>query len=330
MLGLTFSVSYGLFYLASWIAGLYTLIHALWCIGFYFYRSFIRKPHNLPERYGKGSWVVVTGPTSGIGLAYAIEFAKQGFNIVLMGRGKEKLEATEKLVLEANKEVKVQSIEMDFSKSMDADFYEKIFPQLEPLDISVLVNNAGWGIVCFFEKVTPKEHLEQIRLNTGAPTLLTHILIKKLRSRKLRSGIINISSWADQTPLPYTGCYSATKRFFSTFSNGLYHSYRDKIDILNVIPGVVTTKLVKDMDNILSCTTEYCVKSNLSSLGHDFESVPYLGHYFNIMIPHFYFRFLPSLWASLLGSTVRGLALEEFKEKVEAKLKEEELAKKNE
>ena len=41
---------------------------------------------NLPERYGKGSWAIITGASAGLGKQYALELASEGFNIILMGR----------------------------------------------------------------------------------------------------------------------------------------------------------------------------------------------------------------------------------------------------
>ena len=47
---------------------------------------------DLAQRYGKGSWALVTGASDGLGKQYAIELAQEGFNIVLMGRNKAKTE----------------------------------------------------------------------------------------------------------------------------------------------------------------------------------------------------------------------------------------------
>jgi 17beta-estradiol 17-dehydrogenase / very-long-chain 3-oxoacyl-CoA reductase len=50
------------------------------------------------ERYGKGSWAVVTGCTDGIGKAFALELASRGFNLVLISRNIDKLNGTSKEV----------------------------------------------------------------------------------------------------------------------------------------------------------------------------------------------------------------------------------------
>lgn len=142
MIWSTLSLLYSLFYYTSWIVGLYSIGHITACLGFYFYRCFIRKSHNLPERYGKGTWAIVTGPTAGIGESYAIELAKLGFNIVLMGRSKEKLEAVQRKVEEANKDVQTKIVIADFSQSLEADFYNKIYEQISKL--GKIMNSRNW------------------------------------------------------------------------------------------------------------------------------------------------------------------------------------------
>lgn len=104
-------------------------------------------------------------------------------------------------------------------------------------------------------------------------------------------------------------------------SYGIYSLYRDKIDVLNVIPGIVTTKIVKFKEGIEACTPEYCVKSSFSCLGHDFECVPYIMHHGNVQVFYFWFTYLPIVWKTMLCKIVYSMALEEFKIETEAKLK---------
>lgn len=59
---------------------------------------FVMPRLNLVKRYG-GGWALVTGGSEGIGFAIAEELAKEGFNIILMSRSKEKLEATREKLL---------------------------------------------------------------------------------------------------------------------------------------------------------------------------------------------------------------------------------------
>jgi len=99
-------------------------------------------------RYGQYSWAVVTGATDGIGKAAAIHLAREGFNIVLISRTLTKLQDVAKEVeeeaLKANKQIKTRVIQLDFTKTYDANHFKKVYEEsLQELDLSVLVNNVG-------------------------------------------------------------------------------------------------------------------------------------------------------------------------------------------
>ena len=67
--------------------------------------AYIIPGYNLQERYGKGSWVVITGASMGIGFAYCKAFAKRGFNIVLISRDEKKLQNAVEEIKKINSEV---------------------------------------------------------------------------------------------------------------------------------------------------------------------------------------------------------------------------------
>ena len=123
----------GLFSVGSF---LYTLSKAI-------YRNLLRKPLDFEERYGKGSWAFVTGATSGIGLAMCKDLAGKGFNIVLAGRSKEKLKIAEKEVKDTCKNIKTRGVIFDLNESNEIRYFDKIYAQVEDLDISIFINNAG-------------------------------------------------------------------------------------------------------------------------------------------------------------------------------------------
>jgi 17beta-estradiol 17-dehydrogenase / very-long-chain 3-oxoacyl-CoA reductase len=73
-------------------------------------KHILRRRHNLIERYGKGSWAVVTGASDGIGAAYCKILAKDGFNIALVSRTMSKLQTVEKECLKINPSIKTRIV----------------------------------------------------------------------------------------------------------------------------------------------------------------------------------------------------------------------------
>jgi 17beta-estradiol 17-dehydrogenase / very-long-chain 3-oxoacyl-CoA reductase len=90
----------------AWLIGLIKFIDLLLSLAQSIQRRISQPDTDLLTRYGgPGSWAVVTGASDGIGAEKCIQLAKMGFNIVLVSRSKDKLEAQEKRVKEANPKV---------------------------------------------------------------------------------------------------------------------------------------------------------------------------------------------------------------------------------
>jgi 17beta-estradiol 17-dehydrogenase / very-long-chain 3-oxoacyl-CoA reductase len=82
----------------------------------------MRTTEHLTARYGKGSWALVTGGSDGIGLAMSKELARRHFNIVIVGRNKEKMaEAAKKI--EAINRCQVRIVEMEFTEGQEVEDY---------------------------------------------------------------------------------------------------------------------------------------------------------------------------------------------------------------
>ncbi len=77
------------------------------------YRQFFRPRFDLYSRYG-GGWAMVTGASSGMGKAYCLEFARLGFNIVMVSRSQTNMEAAKKELNEKYPKTQVKIVEFDF------------------------------------------------------------------------------------------------------------------------------------------------------------------------------------------------------------------------
>jgi len=81
---------------------------------------------NLAEKYGKGSWAVITGGSDGIGLEFCYQLASQGFNIVIIARNEEKSKAAGAKIMEKYENIAVKVITADFVNCFNEGFFEGI------------------------------------------------------------------------------------------------------------------------------------------------------------------------------------------------------------
>lgn len=165
----------------------------------------------------KDKLVLVTGASSGIGEASALQFAKQGANLILVARNKAKLTK----VAEDLKKFNVSTLvfECDVSKKDEVENMAKhILEQYHSLDI--LVNNAGFAIFGPVSKLSIEEIESQMVTNYfGMIYCIKNFLPEMI---KKKSGhIVNVASVAASIGLPGMASYSASKFAMLGFSEGL-------------------------------------------------------------------------------------------------------------
>lgn len=242
---------------------------------------------NLSRRYGKGSFVIITGSTDGIGKSLAFQCAKRGFNIVSISRTLSKLEKTEKELKEKHPGLKVVSIQADFSKCIEPGFFDKIWEKTKDLDISILVNNVGIDAIDLFVDMTDEFVHRMLAINVYTATFMTKLYLKKLSERK-RSAVITMGSLAGKLPISYFNVYCATKAYTEMFSLSLAKEHTN-IDFMSIRPSEVSTGMTHHKPaDILTITADQCTSSILSELGkgklesnghwnHKLQEALYLG-----------------------------------------------------
>ena len=140
-----------------WYYTLFIVLKAIFNVFYLVYRHYIRKPFDLKLRYGEGSWVIVTGATDGIGKSMCIEFAKLGFNIILVSRTLSKLNDVANELKLINSNILTEVIEFDFTILFTIHDYQLAFSEvIEKKDISILVNNVGFTESKTFRSLTGK------------------------------------------------------------------------------------------------------------------------------------------------------------------------------
>jgi len=138
----------------------------------------------------RGRTVVVTGATSGLGRAAAAQLAELGARVILVGRSREKAEATRQEIVAATGNANIAVALADLSLLADVRKLARQLLDDEPR-IHVLVNNAG--VLLDRRTTTPEGHETALATNLLAPFLLTRQLLPRLR-QSAPSRIVNVSS----------------------------------------------------------------------------------------------------------------------------------------
>ncbi|RTE66334.1 SDR family NAD(P)-dependent oxidoreductase [Amphritea opalescens] len=162
--------------------------------------------------------VVITGATSGFGLAAAHRFADAGWNLILTGRREARLTD---IVAELSVKCSVLAITLDVC---DSDAVRQAFEQLPaPFDhIDVLINNAGLALGTEpASSANLSDWHTMIDTNIKGLTTVTHTLLPALIASGRGSSVINIGSIAANWPYPGGNVYCGTKAFVEQFSLAL-------------------------------------------------------------------------------------------------------------
>lgn len=190
---------------------------------------------------------LITGASSGIGYALATEFAKNGYDLILIA------EKTGKLKRHADKirgeyEIDVTEIAKDLTQPTAA---QEIYDGLAGKKVDALVNNAGVGQKEKFHESGIEKDLTIIHLNIEALIRLTKLFVKDMIARG-DGKILNLGSVAGFQPGPLLAVYHASKAFVVSFSESLAKELEDTgVSVTVLCPGPTDTQFFKraDMEN---------------------------------------------------------------------------------
>lgn len=189
-------------------------------------------------------YALVTGATSGIGIAISRVLARKGYGIVMAASSLKHLEEAEKSMERRFPEVNVYIIAEDLSiKGSAIRLYNKI--KEKGITIDVLVNNAGYGLVGATEKIDLIKDENMLYLNMITPTILCKLFLKDMYKRK-RGSILNVSSTGAFQPGPYTSTYFASKSYLYSYSLAIrYEAGKYGVRVCTLCPGTTRTKFFK-------------------------------------------------------------------------------------
>ena len=184
-------------------------------------------------------YVLITGATSGIGLELTKIFAKTNHNLILVARNEHRLIEIQKKI-QRKKSVEVEIFPMDLSVC-DAPERLYLWAEERGLEVSILINNAGFATYGQFVDTDATEELNLIDLNIRALTHLTKLFLPDMVKRN--SGrILNVSSLAAFQPGPLMACYYASKAYVLSISEALAYELKDTgVTVTALCPGPTDT-----------------------------------------------------------------------------------------
>ena len=182
---------------------------------------------------------LVTGASSGIGLAFAEALAARGHDLVVVARRTERLRELADALQAHGRATDTMAADLSTDDGVAAVAARLTDPSTP---IELLVNNAGFGTSGRFWDLDAEREAEEIRLNVQALVVLTHAALTAMVPRG-RGGVINVSSVAGYQPTPWGATYGATKAFVSSFTNALHEELRGTgVRMLTLAPGFTHTE----------------------------------------------------------------------------------------
>ena len=190
--------------------------------------------------------VIITGASSGVGLAIAEKCAENGANLVLLAR---RLDVLKKVQddLQTRYSTSVKVYKLDVS---DTDEIKTVFEQIieEINHIDILVNNAGYGIFRSAHETSIEEIKRMFQVNVLGLISCTNMVLP-LMLKQRQGHIINIASQAGKIATPKSSVYAATKHAVLGFTNGLRMEVSNQnINVTAVNPGPIETNFFSIAD----------------------------------------------------------------------------------
>jgi short-subunit dehydrogenase len=187
-------------------------------------------------------FALITGASKGIGKSIAELLAARGFDLLLVARSADLLERVAKEIQQSTNR-NCQWLALDLAGSQAA---ESVFDwcSKNQYDVSVLVNNAGYGLSGNFEKYSAQEHADMLNVNIITLTKLTRLFLPSLLKQRA-AYILNIGSSASYQAVPYLSAYAASKAYVLNFSRGLFQELRKtSVSVTCICPGPTDTNFV--------------------------------------------------------------------------------------
>jgi uncharacterized protein len=179
---------------------------------------------------------LITGPTAGLGRAFADAYARRGFDLVLVSRDAARLRQV------ADEVARRQGVGCEVLPADLADLEAMRRVEARVLEggrpVDAVVNNAGYGLARWFGDTTVEEEQHSLDVMVRAVLRLSHAAVRSMRGRG--GEVLNVSSVAGFTP---RGTYGAHKAWVTSFTEWLNIAFADQgIRATALCPGFVRTE----------------------------------------------------------------------------------------
>lgn len=201
---------------------------------------FFSKVPNLKQRYN-AEWGLVTGGSSGIGLAIVKKLAEQKINVVVVA-------LDDKLLNDSVENLKSEFPNIEFRKvgvnfQHNGEYLNTITQATRDITVQLVFNNAGYIETGFFEKVSLQRQLNNLECNVSAAVQITHHYLQEMIQNGKKGCIVYTSSASAYLPGPFASMYAGTKAFLSQFAAALAIEGKSRgIQVLAVHPSPVSSR----------------------------------------------------------------------------------------
>ena len=206
----------------------------------------------------------ITGASSGIGMEFAKRLSRMGYELILVSRNTKALKK-----LAGTLPCRCKIISCDLS---DENNCIKLAEYLKTKNLTLFINNAGFGDWGSFDNTDLNKELNMINVNIKALHILTKEILKDFK-KKDRGYILNVASSAGLLDGgPYMAAYYATKAYVTSLTSSIYEELKEaasNVHISMLCPGPVDT----NFNNVAGVTfalsgisASYCARYALSEL----------------------------------------------------------------
>ncbi len=184
-----------------------------------------------------GPWALVAGASEGIGRAFAEALSRRGLNLILVARGKEKLERLgRQLAAEAG--VNVRTVAADLADSFEI---QRVIEASVDIRVGLVVYNAAYSTICPFLQEDVSDHLRVIDVNVSGPTRLVHHFASSMRDRG-RGGIVLMTSLSAFQGSALIATYAASKAYLLSLAEALsFELTASNVHVLACCAGATRT-----------------------------------------------------------------------------------------